>query len=153
MERLLRQKLPGGSFANVSETRSRTMSKIRGKNARSTERVLQMALVRAGIAGWKRHADQLPGKPDFYFPEVHLAVFVDGCFWHGCPRCGHVPKTNTEFWASKLQRNVARDRLNRQRLRRDGIKSIRIWEHTLRTPKHLDRTVRRLLSAISSQTR
>jgi DNA mismatch endonuclease (patch repair protein) len=153
MERLLREKLPSGSFANVSKTRSRTMSKIRGKNAKSTERTLQMALVRARICGWRRHADELPGKPDFYFPEVRLAVFVDGCFWHGCPQCGHVPKTNTEFWASKLQRNVLRDRMNRQRLRQHGIGSIRIWEHAMRTPEMLDRTVRRLLSAISSRTR
>lgn len=150
MEKLLREKLPGGSFANVSEVRSRTMSKIRGKNAKSTERTLQMALIRARISGWKRHVGELPGKPDFYFPQVRLAVFVDGCFWHGCHRCGHVPKTNTEFWATKIQRNIQRDSSNRRRLRQAGVRTIRIWEHALRTPYQLDQAINRLRKAIST---
>jgi DNA mismatch endonuclease Vsr len=78
------------------------------------------------------HDDALPGKPDFYFSGQRLAVFVDGCFWHGCPRCGHLPKTNSEFWAAKLGRNRNRDRTAKQRLLALGINTVRIWEHELK---------------------
>src|SRR5205823_6917634 len=103
-------KLSEGKFLNVSATRSRMMSAIRGKNTRSTERALRMALMRAGIKGWRLHAVNLPGKPDVYFPTQRLAVFIDGCFWHFCPKCGHIPKTRRIFWNAKIQRNQERDR-------------------------------------------
>jgi DNA mismatch endonuclease (patch repair protein) len=82
------------------------------------------------ITGWRRHLP-LPGKPDFAFPRLKVAVFVDGCFWHGCPRCYTRPKTNRKFWDKKRDDNMARDkRVNRQ-LRRQGWKVIRIWQHSL----------------------
>jgi G:T-mismatch repair DNA endonuclease (very short patch repair protein) len=67
MERNLKKYLKKGSFENVPEARSRTMSAIRGKHNRSTEQRLRMALMRVGIKGWKLHAQELPGNPDFYF--------------------------------------------------------------------------------------
>lgn len=91
-----------------------------------------MALVRARITGWTLHASELPGRPDFYFPAKRVAVFVDGCFWHGCPRCGHVPKTNDGFWQLKIKRNRQRDAKVRARLRRRGVRVVRFWEHELR---------------------
>src|SRR5882724_9281179 len=93
MERHLKNKLPGGCFSNVSSTRSRIMSSIRGKSNKSTEAVLRSKIVRAGIRGWTMHPPHVPGKPDFYFHRENVAVFVDGCFWHGCGKCGHIPKT------------------------------------------------------------
>lgn len=149
MERNLREKLPGGIFGNVDPIRSRTMSAIRGKNAKSTERTLQMALIRGRVRGWKRHVADLPGKPDFYFPEARLAVFVDGCFWHACPRCGHVPRTNNAFWAEKMRRNTQRDSSNRRKLQRRRIKCIRIWEHALKTPKQIESAVSRVRDAVT----
>src|SRR5688500_15793960 len=98
MEKLLRETLPGGQFLNVPKVRSRAMSAIRGKNNRSTEIKFRMALVRAGISGWSIH-ENLPGRPDVYFSGARVAVFLDGCFWHGCARCGHIPKTNSLFWS------------------------------------------------------
>ena len=83
------------------------------------------------IIGWRRHLP-LPGKPDFAFPEHKVAVFVDGCFWHGCPKCYTRPRTNRKFWDKKREDNMARDkRVNRQ-LRRQGWKVIRIWQHSLK---------------------
>ena len=132
MERLLKVQLPDGRFANVTPQRSRIMSSIRGKRNKTTEVALRMALVRAGLSGWKLHPPELPGRPDFYFASKQVAVFVDGCFWHGCPRCGHVPKTNTPFWRSKIHRNRQRDARTRSQLRNRGITVVRFWEHELR---------------------
>lgn len=134
MERQLREKLPGGQFLNVSPERSRTMAAIKGKHARSTERKLRMALMRAGIRGWELHPHGLPGNPDVYFATTGVVVFVDGCFWHGCPKCGHVPHTNSEFWHAKFNRNRERDLMNTRALKRLGMNVIRIWEHSLKNP-------------------
>jgi len=103
-------------------------------------------MVRAGIGGWSSHRADLPGKPDFYFPSAKLAVFVDGCFWHGCARCGHIPKTNTGFWAAKIDRNRKRHRKVARLLNHRGIATLRFWEHQLRD--HLDRCVARIISRV-----
>jgi DNA mismatch endonuclease (patch repair protein) len=105
MERKLRKTLKGGKFENVPPVRSRTMAAIRGKHNRSTELSLRMAFVRAGIRGWETNVRELPGQPDFFFRKHLLAIFVDGCFWHGCPKCGHYPKTRSAFWKMKILRN------------------------------------------------
>ena len=81
------------------------MSAIRSRGNKSTEMVLRMALVRAKMGGWIMHPKGVPGKPDFFFAANNLAVFVDGCFWHGCNRCGHIPKTNRPYWKAKIARN------------------------------------------------
>jgi DNA mismatch endonuclease (patch repair protein) len=133
MDRALREILPDGGFRDVSPARSRAMGKVRGKGNRTTERRLRSALVSAGIRGWRLHAKDMPGCPDFYFARERLAVFVDGCFWHGCRKCGHVPKTNSVFWKKKLERNRMRDRRQRRMLERQGIVVVRFWEHELRT--------------------
>ncbi|MHB8974086.1 MAG: PDDEXK family nuclease [Pirellulaceae bacterium] len=85
------------------------MRAVRGRGNKSTETRLRLALVRAGISGWRLHAKEVHGKPDFFFPAASLAVFVDGCFWHGCPRCGHIPKAHALFWRTKIDRNKHRD--------------------------------------------
>ena len=135
MEQRLKLKLPNGKFLGVTLERSRIMSAIRGKSNRTTERRLRMALVRHGIRGWVLQSSQLPGRPDFFFSKSALAVFVDGCFWHGCQKCGHVPKTRRPFWRAKLKRNAERDRRTDRLLRQSGIRTIRIWEHSLKTDK------------------
>jgi DNA mismatch endonuclease (patch repair protein) len=107
------------------------MSAVRGKRNKTTELALRMALVRSGIGGWVLHQKML-GCPDFYFPKARLAVFVDGCFWHGCHKCGHVPATNNSYWAAKLRRNRERDVATNEKLRAAGVAVIRFWEHELR---------------------
>ncbi len=148
MERRLKKYLNHGKFENVSETRSRTMSAIRGKHNRTTELRLRMAFIRQGIKGWKLHAKELPGNPDFYFKSKSLAVFVDGCYWHGCPRCGHIPKTRSRFWAAKIKRNQQRDRQKRMALRKKGITTIRVWEHELRDRLNIDRIITKIYKAM-----
>ncbi len=129
--------------------RSEIMSLIRGTGNKGTEHALLILLRGAGITGWRRHLP-LPGKPDFAFPKQKLAVFVDGCFWHGCPKCYTRPKTNRPFWDKKREDNMARDRRVTRELRQRGWKVIRIWEHALKKSPHacLAR-IRRALSSIA----
>jgi DNA mismatch endonuclease, patch repair protein len=68
-------------------------------------------------------------KADIVFPQDRIAVFVDGCFWHGCPEHGRTPKANTTYWGPKLARNKQRDQRVTDDLRADGWSVIRIWEH------------------------
>lgn len=132
MERRLRQHLPNGKFENVSAKSSKNLSAVRGRNNKTTEVRLRLALVRAGIRGWALHDRSLPGCPDFVFKRRKLAIYVDGCFWHGCPKCGHIPKTRSEFWSAKIARNFERDRESTARLQSLGFRVLRFWEHELR---------------------
>ena len=111
--------------------RSQVMSGIRSRGNRSTECAFAAMLRRSRISGWKLHCSGVAGKPDFYFKELKLAVFVDGCFWHGCPRCFRAPRQNASFWATKIAGNRSRDRKVTRALRHEGIKVIRLWEHDL----------------------
>ena len=109
--------------------RSAVMALIRGKGNKDTE-LRMMALFRAhGFTGWRRHP-KLFGKPDFVFRRERVAVFVDGCFWHGCPKPKHapLPKNRAEWWAAKLMRNRQRDLLVTRTLRKAGWRVVRVWE-------------------------
>jgi len=132
MERALRKHLPGGVFSGVTPRASKNLSAVRGHNNRTTEVRFRLALVRARIRGWKLRPGGLPGNPDFVFFKRSIVVFVDGCFWHGCPRCAHIPKTNSSFWRAKIRRNIERDRKNGRKLRAGHFRVVRIWEHQLR---------------------
>lgn len=131
MEAALRRHLPGGTFSGVSACRSRQMAAVRGRGNLTTESRMRFALVRSGVTGWKLHRRDLPGTPDFFFPKERLVVFVDGCFWHGCPRCGHFPTQRAAFWTAKIRRNRQRDRDVSRMLRLRGLRVIRFWEHDL----------------------
>lgn len=113
------------------EKRSEIMSAIHSKNTHSTERRLRAGLASAGISGWRMNVKDLAGKPDFVFYEKKIAIFVDGCFWHGC-KCKRQSKTNRSFWKKKIETNVARDKRVSRQLRRQGWKVIRIKEHELK---------------------
>jgi DNA mismatch endonuclease (patch repair protein) len=105
------------------------MRKIRGDNLKP-ERLLAAALAAAGVEAL-RNVAALPGKPDFLVGR--LAVFVDGCFWHGCPRHFRAPKTRTDHWVAHVGKNKARDKRVRARLRRLGFRTVTVWEHDLKT--------------------
>lgn len=132
MERALRDKLVNGSFGDVPKTHSQRMGAIRGTGNRTTEARFRPMLVRAGVRGWTIQTKSIKGKPDIYFPDKKVAVFLDGCFWHGCPQCGHVPSVNRPFWKAKIERNQRRDRETDEALLQAGILVIRFWEHELR---------------------
>ncbi len=120
----------------TKEKRSSVMSAIRSGGNLGTELKLIMIFKQYGVTGWRRNV-QLPGKPDFVFPRERLAIFVDGCFWHGCPLHGRNPDSNREYWLPKLARNRARDLAVVRELRRRGWRVIRLWEHVLRHPSRV----------------
>jgi len=125
--------------------RSAVMSRIRAKGNKDTEQVLAKMLRTEHIFGWRRHIPLL-GSPDFVFQAHRVAVFVDGCFWHCCPKHGRKPDTNGEYWNPKLLRNQQRDRRITRKLRAAGWKVVRIWEHDL---QNRSRVVKRVLNALS----
>src|ERR1700720_1524639 len=95
---------------NVSkDPRSRIMASVRSEGNRTTEILLGRLLRAAGIRGYRKHW-RIQGKPDFAWPGRKVAVFVDGCFWHGCRRCRSIPTSNVEFWKAKIENNRRRDR-------------------------------------------
>ncbi len=122
------------------------MAAVRSTGNRSTERILRARLVCHGVRGWRLHAKDVPGCPDFVFDRLRLAVFVDGCFWHGCPSCHRPPSSNQEYWTRKVDRNRKRDRKNSRLLRAEQWGVLRIWEHELkRDPDAVMRKIRRAL--------
>ena len=106
--------------------RSRVMAAVRSKGNKETEMKLAGVLRRHKISGWRR---QLPlvANPDFVFRRQRLAVFVDGCFWHGCPKHLRLPRTHQEYWLQKIARNRQRDGIVTRSLRRKGWRVLRIW--------------------------
>lgn len=106
------------------------MARIKSNGNVSTELKLASIMRKNGITGWRRKQKVL-GKPDFIFRKRRVAIFVDGCFWHGCPKCYIAPKTNTVYWKNKIAKNRARDRYVTKTLKEDGWKVIRFWEHSL----------------------
>jgi len=125
--------------------RSLVMAAIRSKGNKDTELMLASIFRASGIKGWRRH-QPLPGRPDFVFRRERLAVFVDGCFWHGCPRHGRKPASRRGYWLPKLAGNKARDRRVTRQLRTLGWTVLRIWHHELANDA---RIVRRCLAALS----
>lgn len=126
--------------------RSVQMAKVRGKDNRSTEGRVEAALVEAGIQGWEKHPKNILGKPDFFFSDQRLAVFVDGCFWHACPVCNRrMPKS--DFWRNKIDENRRRDIRVQRKLRQEGYHVMRVWEHDLKKNiwlKRLNTMMRRI---------
>lgn len=133
--------------------RSEVMARIRGRGNKDTELALAKVFRLNRITGWRRHievrGEKAEGRrksartshftprpfrvrPDFIFPKLKLAVFVDGCFWHGCPQHGTKPKNNAAFWQKKLAANKRRDALVTRTLRKAGWRVVRLWEHALR---------------------
>ena len=134
------------------ETRSAIMRAVKSRGGKSTERVLRATLVAAGLRGWRMHVATLPGTPDFIFPSVRLAIFIDGCFWHGCLRCYRRPATNRAYWDQKLIGNLARDRRVNRELRARGWAVKRVWEHRLASPVTIVREIRHRLAVLGKQT-
>lgn len=112
----------------IPSVRSAIMAKVRSKGNRTTERRLRALLVGAGVRGWRTNVRTIAGTPDVAFERKRLAVFVDGCFWHGCPKCYRRPKSKRKFWDAKVAQNRVRDRRVTRQLKKEGWSVIRLYE-------------------------
>lgn len=108
------------------ETRSLVMARIRSRDTKP-ELLLRRALFAVGIRGWRCHLRMLPGKPDLAFPRWKVAVFVDGCFWHGHPEF-FTPGKSGAYWDTKIARTQERDRLANKALSAKGWDVLRFWD-------------------------
>ena len=146
------------------ERRSALMGRIRGTGNESTEVALAKILRQAGLSGWRRqqqigwtlqslsprlrasqqtHRFRATVAPDFVFRKRRVALFVDGCFWHSCPKHGSLPSSNVDYWLLKFSRNRVRDRFVDAVLCHLGWTVLRVWEHELEQPEKLARWLTR----------
>ena len=134
--------------------RHRAMAHNRGRT--SPERALASALWRRGIRYFTHEGytsvrgEKILGSPDMVFPRKRMLIFVDGCFWHGCPECDKSPEQSGEFWVNKIDTNRKRDQRVTTTLKRQGWTVLRIPEHEVRTKTALKKTVERLVPMIQA---
>ena len=136
---------------NVTEVRTRTMRAVASKSNRSTEVRVRASLVAHGVSGFRGAYRTAIGKPDLAFPGERIAVFLDGSFWHGCPKIYRRPKTNQEYWDRKVKSNMRRDEEVLQRLTKDGWLVIRFWEHEIK--ENRQKVVANVMRAVSTRRR
>lgn len=134
----------------TKEARSYNMSRIRGKDTKPEE-IVRKYLFSKGFR-YRKNDRRLPGSPDIVLPRYKTVVFVNGCFWHGHPRCKYFvwPKNNAEFWHNKIQANIIRDQQKQEQLCARGWNVIVIWECQLR-PNARDETLTQLEKALRQQ--
>lgn len=123
--------------------RSAIMAAVRGTGNQSTELRMVRLFRHLGMTGWRRGYPVM-GRPDFVFPHRRIVVFVDGCFWHGCPVHCRRPSSNQTYWNAKIARNRKRDQTVRRRLKGRGWSVLNVWEHELRRDA-VERLTRRLV--------
>lgn len=126
--------------------RSAVMARVRSRGNQATELRMASLLRIHRLGGWRRGAI-LPGRPDFVWHHERVALFVDGCFWHRCPRHGSIPASRQNYWEPKLARNVSRGKSVGRVLRAAGWKVVRVWECALAHPRD-SITVRRIARAL-----
>ena len=119
--------------------RSALMARVGNAGNRTTEVRVESELTRHAIGGWVKQEKILGSRADFYFPEIRLVLYVDGCFWHGCPVCHSIPATRTAFWLEKFDKNIRRDRRTTRCLRAASYHVIRVREHELDGDRWLSR--------------
>lgn len=113
------------------DERSKIMKKVKSSRNKSTELKLLEFFKEKNIKGWRRNF-KLFGNPDFVFPKQRLAIFTDGCFWHGHDCRNTKPEDNKQYWQKKIQRNRTRDQLVNETLSQKKWMVIRIWECELK---------------------
>ena len=124
------------------------MARITGRNT-SPERILRRALWASGLR-YRLHARTSAGRPDLVLRQSRVVVYADGCQWHGCPRHYVSPRTARQFWSTKLEQNVARDRRQTLMLEQDGWRVVRVWEHEVH--EDLPSVVSRVIAATRAAT-
>ncbi|MET0606991.1 MAG: DNA mismatch endonuclease Vsr [Beijerinckiaceae bacterium] len=121
--------------------RSDIMRRVKGKDT-GPEKLVRSALHRLGFR-FRLHRADLPGKPDIVLPSMKIAIFVHGCFWHGhdCARGAREPKTNADYWRTKIARNRVRDEAHLAELKRLGWKARILWECELKDMAKVERSL------------
>ena len=130
-----------------------TVKSMKGNRRKDTkpEMALRMALREAGYPGYRLQW-KVPGRPDVCYPGRRVAIYVNGCFWHRCPRCDlPLPKHNRGFWEDKFSKNVERDRRNMEAMESMGWTTVVVWECELR--KERDRVVADIAGILDSRSR
>ncbi len=124
--------------------RSFNMSRVKSTNTK-LERELRGLLWSDGIRSYRLRY-RIFGNPDLVFPKQKIAVFIDGCFWHKCERDFSLPETRKEFWLRKIEGNAKRDILVNERLKEDGWKVLRVWQHEIKeNPENVSHRVKKLI--------
>ena len=133
----------------TKEQRSWNMSRIKGKDT-GIEVAVRKRLFSCGYR-YRKNDKRLPGKPDIVFPKYKTVVFIHGCFWHMHSDCkiARIPKSNTDFWITKLNHNVEKDQRNRQQLEELGWKVITIWECEIE--KNLDSVTQQIITELNQR--
>jgi len=117
----------------LNENVSRVMSSNKAKNTKP-ELKLRKALFSDGVRGYRLNWKKVPGRPDIAFPGRKISIFINGCYWHRCPHCElPLPKTNTEFWKEKFDKNIKRDKKKEKELLDLGWTVLVFWECKIKT--------------------
>lgn len=133
-----------------SEVTTKVMKSNKGKDT-GPELTLRKALRDSGFPGYRINWKKAPGRPDITYPGRKVAIFVNGCFWHRCPHCNlPLPKSHTDFWQQKFDRNIARDRKKTEELEALGWTVVTVWECEIK--KDLPSVISRLIEIIEGHT-
>lgn len=132
------------------EVRSKIMAAVRTRHG-TAERRMEAVLRSNKLSGYRRQWP-ISGKPDYVWPKLRVALFIDGCFWHGCP-CKRAPKQNARYWREKVVSNRRRDARVGRRLREEGWSVLRVWECKIASLRTLTRIERALLTRRISMRR
>lgn len=122
-------------------SKSEQMARVKSRNT-GLEVLFRKLLWRRGLR-YRLHG-RLAGSPDLVIRSRRTVVFIDGCFWHGCPHHYRAPATNVEFWRAKYNKNRQRDQKVNRSLKADGWRVIRVWEHEIR--ENLESVLQLILS-------
>ena len=132
-----------------NSTVSKVMSSIKGKNTKP-ELLFRKLLYQSGLRGYRINYAKLPGKPDIVFTKKKIAIFINGCYWHGCNICGwKTPKHNPDYWINKIEKNRSRDAVKKKLLEDFGFEVIVVWEHDFK--EHLGWIISKIIRLVSEK--
>lgn len=132
------------------DRRSAVMSTVR-RSGTQLEAAFAAALKERGLSGFEEQPTGIPGKPDFAHRDARLVIFIDSCFWHGCPQHLRRPASNTDYWQQKIRRNRARDRRVTAELKAGGWRVVRIWEHSVGNARALKWWLTRIKTLLAAE--
>lgn len=134
-----------------SEQRTKAMAAVKSEGTKLERQFIEPLLER-GFGSFEFHADDLPGKPDLVERNARIAIFLDSCFWHGCPEHLRMPESNQDYWEKKISRNKRRDREVNRELEEQGWLVKRIWGHSIKKERARKWWLTRIETLVSERT-